>query len=87
MLITFLVNSTIWIAKRVGESNLPSHKYMMKDKLIKGLVSYPLLRKGNFQLKISVLKNMSVVVVGNHMMDVDKFFVKHFADVSFPPAD
>ena len=54
---------------------------MMKDKLIKNLVSYPLLRKGNFQLKISVLKNMSVMVIGNHMMDVDKFFVKHFADL------
>jgi hypothetical protein len=53
----------------------------MKEKLIKDLVSYPFLRKGNFQLKISVLKNMSVMVIGNHMMDVDKFFVKHFADL------
>jgi hypothetical protein len=25
---------------------------------------------------------MSVMVVGNHMMDVDKFFVRHFSDLS-----
>jgi hypothetical protein len=55
---------------------------MMKDKLIKDLVSYPFLRRGNYQLKISVLKHMSVIVVGNHMMDVDKFFVRHFSDLS-----
>jgi hypothetical protein len=53
----------------------------MKEKLIKDLVSYPFLRKGNYQLKISVLKNMSVVIVGNHMMDVDKFFVRHFGNL------
>lgn len=53
----------------------------MKSKLIKDLVSYPFLRRGNYQLKISVLKHMSVVVVGNHMMDVDKFFVRHFSDL------
>ena len=53
----------------------------MKDKLTKDLVSYPFLRRGNYQLKISVLKHMSVVIVGNHMMDVDKFFVKHFSNL------
>ena len=54
---------------------------MMKNELTKDLVSYPFLRRGNYQLKISVLKHMSVVVVGNHMMDVDKFFVKHFSNL------
>lgn len=54
---------------------------MMKSELTKDLVSYPFLRRGNYQLKISVLKHMSVVVVGNHMMDVDKFFVKHFSNL------
>jgi hypothetical protein len=53
---------------------------MMKH-LTKDLVSYPFLRRGNYQLKISVLKHMSVVVVGNHMRAVDKFFVKHFSDL------
>ena len=54
---------------------------MMKSALTKDLVSYPFLRRGNYQLKISVLKHMSVVVVGNHMRDIDKFFVKHFGDL------
>jgi hypothetical protein len=54
---------------------------MMKSELTKDLVSYPFLRRGNYQLKVSVLKNMSVMVVGNHMMDVDKFFVKHFSNL------
>jgi hypothetical protein len=53
----------------------------MHEQLIKDLVSYPFLRRGNWQLKISVLKNMSVVVVGNHMMFIDKFFVKHFGNL------
>lgn len=49
--------------------------------LIKDLVSYPFMRRGNYQLKISVLKHMSVLVVGNHLQDVDKFFVKHFGNL------
>ena len=53
----------------------------MKSDLIKDLVTYPFLRKGNYQLKVSVLKKMSVVVVGNHLQDVDKFFVKHFSNL------
>jgi hypothetical protein len=53
----------------------------MKEQLIKDLVSYPFLRRSNWQLKVSVLKNMSVVVVGNHLMFIDKFFVKHFTSM------
>ena len=49
--------------------------------LIKDLQSYPFLRRGNYQLKVSVLKHMSVVVVGNHLQDIDKFFVKHFSNL------
>ena len=52
----------------------------MRD-LIKDLQTYPFLRRGNYQLKISVLKHMSVVVVGNHLQDIDKFFVKHFSNL------
>jgi hypothetical protein len=54
---------------------------MMKSDLIKDLVSYPFLRRGNYQLKISVLKNMSVVIVAHHVLDLDKFFVKHFSSL------
>lgn len=51
------------------------------NELIKDLVSYPFMRRGNYQLKISVLKHMSVLVVGNHLQDVDKFFVKYFGNL------
>jgi len=54
---------------------------MMKHELTKDLVSYPFMRRGNYQLKVSVLKHMSVLVVGNHLRDVDKFFVKHFGNL------
>ena len=64
----------------MGRAISPSHKYMMSD-LIKDLVTYPFLRRGNYQLKVSVLKKMSVIVVGNHLQDVDKFFVKHFRNL------
>ena len=53
----------------------------MKDKLIKDLITYPFIRRGNYQMKISVFKNMSVVIVANHVMDLDKFFVKHFGNL------
>jgi hypothetical protein len=53
----------------------------MRQQLIKDLVSYPFLRRGNYQLKISVFKNMSVVIVANHVLDLDKFFVKHFGNL------
>lgn len=43
-----------------------------------GLTSYPFLRRGNYQFKISILKENNVLVIANHMMNVDKFFVKHF---------
>ena len=53
----------------------------MKDKLIKDLVTYPFIRRGNYQLKISILKNMSVLIVAHHVLDLDKFFVKHFTNL------
>lgn len=46
-----------------------------------GLTSYPFLRRGNYQFKISILKENNVLVVANHMMNVDKFFVKHFTSL------
>jgi hypothetical protein len=54
---------------------------MMKDKLIKDLVSYPFIRRGNYQMKISIFKNMSVVIVAHHVLDLDKFFVKHIGNL------
>jgi hypothetical protein len=53
----------------------------MREQLIKDLVSYPFMRRGNWQLKVSVLKNMHVLVVGNNVFDVEKFFVKSFTNL------
>lgn len=46
-----------------------------------GLVSYPFLRRGNYQFKVSIYKDKSVVIVANHLMNVDKFFVKSFTNL------
>lgn len=46
-----------------------------------GLVSYPFLRRGNYQFKISVYKDKNVVIVANHLRSVDKFFVKSFTNL------
>ncbi len=32
-------------------------------------------------MKISIFKNMSVVIVAHHVLDLDKFFVKHFGNL------
>ena len=53
----------------------------MKYELTKDLVSYPFIRRGNYQMKISIFKNMSVVIVAHHVLDLDKFFVKHFGNL------
>jgi hypothetical protein len=55
----------------------------MREQLIKDLVTYPFIRRGNYQMKISVFKNMSVVIIANHVLDIDKFFVKHFSNLEY----
>lgn len=45
---------------------------------MKDLKSFPTYRRGNYQFKISVFKNDSVLIVGNHLLDDNKFFVQHF---------
>lgn len=42
------------------------------------LKSFPAVRRGNYQLKVSIFKNNSVLIVANHLVDETKFFVKHF---------
>ena len=42
------------------------------------LKSFPAVRRGNYQFKVSVYKNKSVIIVGNHLLDDTKFFVQHF---------
>lgn len=42
------------------------------------LKSFPTYRRSNYQFKISIYKEDSVLIIGNHLLDGDKFFVQHF---------
>lgn len=55
--------------------------YQLSDSMKKEygyLVSYPFIRRGNYQFKVSVFSKYHCLIVGNHLLDVDKFFVKAF---------
>ena len=47
---------------------------------MKDLKSFPAVRRGNYQFKVSIFKNMSCLIVGNHLIDDNKFFVQHFTN-------
>lgn len=49
------------------------------NKFFEDLVSYPFLRRGNYQFKISVYKKNNVLVVARHIIHEEKFIVKHFS--------
>jgi hypothetical protein len=45
------------------------------------LTSYPYLKRGNYQLKISIMNSLSCLVVANHVQNPNGFFIKYFADL------
>tara|TARA_R110000772_G_scaffold252469_1_gene367881 strand:+ start:1901 stop:2125 length:225 start_codon:yes stop_codon:yes gene_type:complete len=45
------------------------------------LTSYPFLKRGNYQFKISVVNKTGCLVVGNHVQKPKGFFVRYFADL------
>ena len=47
------------------------------DKVIR---SFKTIRRGNYQLRLSVFGNDSFLIVGNHILDDTKFFVRHFTN-------
>lgn len=51
----------------------------MKTKISKGLVSFPTIRRGNWQLKASIFKDSQVLVVANNIV-TDAFVIKAFAN-------
>lgn len=51
------------------------------NKFYEDLVSYPFLRRGNYQLKISVYKKNHVLVVARHILHEEKFIIKHFSNL------
>lgn len=49
----------------------------MKTKIAKNLVSFPAVRRGNWQLKASIYKDSQVLLVANNMV-TDGFIIKVF---------
>lgn len=43
------------------------------------LKSFPTLRRGNYLLKISAM-GASFLIVANHLLDDQKFYIRHFAE-------
>lgn len=49
----------------------------MKTKIIKNLVSFPTVRRGNWQLKASIYKSSQVLLVANNIMS-EAFVIRVF---------
>jgi hypothetical protein len=52
----------------------------MKSRIYKHLVSYQLVRRGTWLLKVSVFNDKFVMVVAQHYYDADKMIVHQFTD-------
>jgi len=53
---------------------------MMKAKLSPNLISFFLVRRGNWMLKVSVYKNKQILVFMQHVYDMDKIIMQYFND-------
>jgi len=51
---------------------------MMKAKLSPNLISFFLVRRGNWMLKVSVYKNKQILVFMQHVYDMDKIIMQYF---------
>jgi hypothetical protein len=61
----------------MGELRVPLNT-CMKAKLSPNLISFFLVRRGNWTLKVSVYKNKQILVLMNHVYDMDKFVMQVF---------
>jgi hypothetical protein len=52
----------------------------MKAKLSPNLISFVLVRRGEWHLKVSVYKNKYIMVVAQHIFDNDKTIIRFFLD-------
>jgi hypothetical protein len=50
----------------------------MKAKLSPNLISFFLVRRGNWTLKVSVYKNKQILVFMQHVYDMDKIIMEYF---------
>lgn len=53
---------------------------MMRAKVTKDMVSFVLVRRGEWLFKISVWKTKTVLVVAQHEFDLHKIYVEYFHD-------
>lgn len=52
----------------------------MRARLSPNLISFVLVRRGEWHLKVSVFKNKYIMVAAHHTIDFDKFIIKFFED-------
>jgi len=52
---------------------------MTNPRISSNLISYAMIRRGNWVMKISVYKNLSVLLIGNHCFD-GTFIIRQFLD-------
>jgi len=53
---------------------------MMKSRIYKHLISYQLVRRTSWLLKVSVFNDKFVMVVAQHVYDADKVLIRQFAN-------
>ena len=54
----------------------------MKARLSPNLISFFLVRRGNWTLKVSVYKNKQILVFMQHVYDMDNIVMQYFHDQS-----
>jgi len=52
----------------------------MKAKLSPNLISFFLVRRGNWLIKVSVYKNKQILVLMQHVYDMDNIVMQYFHD-------
>jgi hypothetical protein len=68
------------IVQSLGELRAPLNICMMKARLSPNLISFFLVRRGNWVLKVSVFKNKQILVLMQHIYDMDRFIMQYFQD-------
>lgn len=62
-------------------ASAPLNTCMMKARISPDLISFHMVRRGDWHLKVSVYKNKYVMVAAHHIFDLH-FFIKTFSDQS-----
>lgn len=52
----------------------------MKAKISPNLISFVLVRRGDWVVKVSVFKTKHILIVAQHCYEMERFEVRHFND-------